>query len=139
MIIIDTNVISEPSRQKPDQRVIEWLDQQVRSTLFLTSVSVAELYRGIALLPEGRRKFNLKSETDQLLEPLFSTRVLPFDLAAAHIYAQVSSKAKRGGFDISLADGQIASVALTHGFAVATRDVAPFEAAGVKVINPWEG
>ena len=119
--------------------MIDWLDQQVRSTLFLTSVSVAELYRGIALLPEGRRKSDLKSETDKLLETLFSTRVLSFDLAAAHIYAQVSSRAKLGGFEISFADGQIASIALTHGFAVATRDVAPFQAAGVTVINPWEG
>ncbi len=136
-MIIDTNVISEPTRPNPDARVVAWLNRQNGAYCYLTTISVAEIYRGIELLPHGKRKTMLKDETDKSLELLFADRILPFDIAAAHAFASLSANAKKNGYNISMADAQIASIAAAHGFAVATRDVAPFEAAGVTAINPW--
>jgi toxin FitB len=138
LIIIDTNVISEPTRPNPDARVVAWLNRQNVGDCYLTTISIAEIYRGIELLPNGKRKSNLKSKTDESLELLFENRILPFDLAAAHAFASLAAKAKKGGNNISMADAQIASIATAHGFSVATRDVVPFVAAGCRVVNPWE-
>ena len=137
MIVLDTNVVSEPTKPHADPAVSVWLDRQPIETLYITTVSLAELLLGTALLPEGRRKRALAEAGQILREQLFGPRILPFDETAAMMYATVVSRAKASGQAISVADGQIAAIAKQHGFAVATRDTAPFAAAGVQVINPW--
>jgi toxin FitB len=137
MIIVDTNVLSEPLQPRPDEGVLKWLDNQGASTLFLTATVVAEAFYGIEKLPGGRRKNTLKADLQQLISTYFVDAVLPFDEAAAHLYASLAASAARQGKAIHVGDGQIAAVALTKRFSVATRDVAPFEAAGCHVINPW--
>jgi len=137
MIILDTNVISEPMKERADSLVIAWLDRQVAETLFLTATNLSELLVGIELLPEGRRKRGMAEAMQQLLGDLFGTRFLEFDREAAVAYAFVVSRSIAKGLSISVADGQIAAIAAVHGFAVATRDTASFLAAGVTVINPW--
>ena len=138
MIILDTNVVSEPMKPNGALRVQHWLDEQIVESLYLTSISLSELLLGLELLPEGKRKIGLVSALDELLSTLFATRILPFDQQAASLYASRVSKARAKGQAISMADGQIAAIAAAHGFTVATRDVAPFLAAGVPVVNPWE-
>jgi predicted nucleic acid-binding protein len=138
MIVVDTNVVSEVLKAKRDPSVVAWLDRQMAETMFLTSISLAELLLGIALLPDGRRKRGLGLAVADLTNRLFSTRILHFDEAAARSYAALVSRARAAGRVIAVVDGQIAAIAVVHGFAVATRDFAPFVAAGVKVINPWE-
>lgn len=137
MIIVDTNVVSEPFKPRPSDAVGAWLNRQVTADLFLTTISLAELYRGIAILADGKRKQALKEDTDRFRVEYFGGRVLDFDMAAAFAFADLSAKTRSLGISISLADAQIAAIALTRGYTVATRDVAPFEAAGLKVINPW--
>jgi hypothetical protein len=137
MIILDTNVVSEPSKLIPDERALAWFSRQAASSLFLTAVSVAELKAGVALVPEGKRKEKLGHILDGLLMS-FATPVLPFDREAAVAYADVVVHAKARRYTLPVADAQIAAIAKVHGFAVATRDVAPFRAAGAAVINPWE-
>ena len=136
MILLDTNVISEAMRPAPDAAVAAWLNRQTAETLWLSSVTLAELLFGIASLSESRRKKALAHTLDGLLE-LFGTRVLPFDTKSAQAYAHLAVAARAAGKGFPLADGYIAAIATANGFAVATRDVGPFEAAGVKVINPW--
>jgi len=138
MIILDTNVVSEPMKPAGSDLVLNWLDQQVAETLFLTSTGLAELLVGIEILPDGKRKNGLDAALTQLVSRLFGSRILPFDRAAAEIYAPLVSRARSAGNSIAVADGQIAAIAAVHGFAVATRDTAPFMAAGVATINPWE-
>jgi toxin FitB len=138
VIILDTNVVSEPMKPRREERVLEWLDGQAAETLYLTSVSFAELLAGVAFLPDGNRKAGLHSALAALIERLFGPRILPFDRIAAEHYAQIVARARKAGFGISVADCQIASIAQAHGFLVATRDVEPFRAAGLRVINPWE-
>ena len=137
MIIVDTNVISEPLRAAGNPAVTAWLDAQAVETLFLTSVNLAELLSGTSIMPEGKRKDSIATGLIELLDGVFGARILPFDAEAAKAYAELNAKAQSQGRAISFADGQIAAIAKVHGFIVATRDTTPFEAAGVKVINPW--
>jgi hypothetical protein len=137
LILLDTNVVSETMRRIPDPRVVEWLDAQAAETLYLSTVSLGEALFGIASLPDGRRKSELGLAFDARLAVLFADRLLPFDVAAARSYAAIMSRARASGRLLAVADGQIAAIAMVHGFAVASRDIAPFQAAGVAVIDPW--
>ena len=137
MILLDTNVVSEPLRQAPEGRVIEWVDAQAMETLFLSAITVAELRAGVAMLPAGKRRAGLQDALETRVLPLFAGRVLSFDLACTQAYATLIAKARAAGMAVAAADGYIAAIAATHGLAVATRDAGPFEAAGVAVINPW--
>ena len=137
MILLDTNVVSEPLRAVPDARVIAWIDAQPLETLFLSAITVAELRAGGALLPAGKRRTGLQQSLEKQVLPLFAGRVLPFDTACTQAYATLLSKARAEGLAIATADGYIAAIAATHSLAVASRDVGPFKAAGVAVIDPW--
>jgi predicted nucleic acid-binding protein len=137
MILLDTNVISEPLRARPESRVVEWLDAQPLETVFVAVITVAELRYGVALLPNGRRRNHLRERLETQVLPAFAGRMLAFDLPATQAYADLMARAQAGGFSIGMADGLIAAIAITNGMTVATRDTAPFTAAGVKVINPW--
>lgn len=138
MIILDTNVISEPTKPSGSARVLAWLDRQEIESLFVTAINLAELMAGIATLPEGNRKQALRNALDRFLVQRVVTPVLPFDREAAVAFAAVVVHAKAKRYTLPVADAQIAAIAKVHGFAVATRDVAPFRAAGVAVVNPWE-
>lgn len=136
MIILDTNVISEAMKPEPHQAVLEWLNNQAAETLFLSSVTLAELLFGIAALPAGKRKDTLSAVLDGLLE-LFHGRILPFDVDAARHYANLAMEARTLGKGFPTPDGYIAAIAAARGFIVASRDTAPFQAAKVRVIDPW--
>ena len=137
MIVLDTNVVSEAMRPEPHPDVRAWLNDQAAETLYLSSVTLAELLFGIASLPAGKRKDMLAQTLDGLMG-LFRDRVLPFDTDAARRYAELAVAAKTGGRGFPTPDGYIAAIAASRGFIVASRDMAPYEAAGVSVINPWE-
>jgi predicted nucleic acid-binding protein len=139
MILLDTNVVSEPLRPEPNVRVINWLDAQPMETLYLSAMTVAELRAGVALMPAGQRRDKLNDYLEKSVLPPFAGRVLAFDLACTNAYAQVLATARRAGSGIGTADALIAAVAAANGLIVATRDTSPFEAAGLIVINPWEG
>lgn len=138
MIILDTNVISEPLRPKPSADVVAWLDAQAVDTLYLTTISLAEVRYGIACLPEGGRRQKLHDRFEGEFLPLFHGRTLAFDEPATTAYAALRAQARTQGRAIGDFDALIASIASATGFAVATRDTAPFEAAGVAVVNPFD-
>jgi len=137
MIVLDTNVISEAMKPEPHPAVRAWLNDQAAPTLYLSSVTLAELLFGIRALPAGKRKEMLTQTLDGLMG-LFRDRVLPFDTDAARCYADLAVTAKSSGRGFPTPDGYIAAIATSRGFSVASRDTAPFEAARVPVINPWE-
>lgn len=138
MIILDTNVVSEPMKVQGNSRVRDWLDRQLADTLYVTTISLSELLVGIEILPPGKRKEGLDTRLKALIETLFGSRILSFDQPAAFAYVSLVSRARAKGVTLSVADAQIAAIATVHGFPVATRDTEPFVAAGVPVINPWE-
>ena len=138
MILLDTNVVSELMKPAPDARVVAWLDRHPADTLYISAISMAELLRGLAILPDGRKKSLLVTNLRRLGAILFAGRILSFDMAAAESYASLLANARASGQAIALADGLIAAIAASQSLAVATRDVSPFQAAGLNVINPWQ-
>lgn len=138
MILLDTNVVSEPLRGTPEPRVIDWFDAQALETLYLSAITVAELRAGVARLPDGKRRSRLHDSLESQVLPLFAGRMRPFDHNCTSTYAELMARARSSGLAITAADGYIAAIAISNGFTVATRDVSPFVAAGAKVINPWE-
>jgi predicted nucleic acid-binding protein len=138
MIVLDTNVVSEAMKPEPHPAVRAWLNGQATETLYLSTVTVAELMFGIGALPVGKRKDLLAQTLDGLMR-LFRDRVLPFDKDAARCYAELAVAAKTAGRGFPTPDGYIAAIASSRGFMVASRDTGPFEAANIRVINPWIG
>lgn len=137
MIILDTNVVSEPLRPNGEGAVLKWLDQQDIETLYLTAITVAELRFGIAALPAGKRKRSLNDDFEDRILALFVGRILPFDEGTTTAYARIRSTARSTGKAIGVTDAFIAAIAAHHGFTIATRDISPFKAASIPVINPW--
>jgi predicted nucleic acid-binding protein len=138
VIVLDTNVVSEPLRAQPSLQVLAWLDRQAPETLYLTTISVAELWSGVELLPTGKRRTQLQNLISTEILPLFGSRVLSFDGQAAVAFARVAAKARVAGNRIDFADCAIAGIALTQRFAIATRNTKDFKGSGVEVINPWD-
>lgn len=136
MIILDTNVVSEAMKPEPHPAVRAWLNDQVAATLYLSSITLAELLFGIRSLPTSKRKDMLAQTLDGLMD-MFRDRVLPFDIDAARHYAELAVTAKVAGRGFPTPDGYIAAIAASRGFIVASRDTAPYKAASVTVINPW--
>jgi predicted nucleic acid-binding protein len=137
MIILDTNVVSEPSQPRPSAAVLRWLAAQDQSQLFTTAPTEAELHYGVALLPKGKRRDELEAALRQFLEVQLKDRVLPFDRAAAREFGAITAARRSAGRAIKVFDSQIAAIARVHGAAVATRDVSDFEHSGIRIIDPW--
>lgn len=138
MILLDTNVLSEPLKPKGDATVLAWMDEQTIETLFVSAISLAELRFGIATLHAGKRRDDLHANFERRVLPLFVGRILAFDTAASEAYATLRAGARAEGKAIAPADGYLAATAIVHGLIVATRDTSPFLAARLTVINPWE-
>ena len=136
MIVLDTNIISEMMKPKPDPLVQAWLNEQLIDTLFISTVTQAELLYGIAALTDGRKKLALTHLLHDILQ-LFQGRILSFDHQAAEHYAVLAVKARQAGKGFPTPDGYIAAIAVSQNFIVATRDESPFAAAELTVINPF--
>jgi predicted nucleic acid-binding protein len=136
MILLDTNVVAEAIKPEPAPAVRTWLDAQAAETLYLSSVTIAELMFGIGGLPKGRRRDKLAAALDGVVE-LFADRILPFDTKAARRYAALAVSARAAAKGFPTPDGYIAAIAAAHDFAVASQDTTAFTAAGLTVIDPW--
>ena len=137
MILLDTNVISEPMKPRPDAAVMAWLDAQPVEDVYISTVTVAELEYGIRLLPEGRRRDSLQAALSDLLEIEFANRIWSFDLPASRNYGEIPASRRAAGLPISTQDCQIAAVARSRGAVVATRNVDDFKGCNVQIVNPW--
>ena len=138
MFVLDTNVVSELMRARPNSEVLGWMDNQLTDGLFVTSVTEAEIRTGIAILPEGERQRGLAAAAERLFGVFFADRILPFDSDAAQAYAMLAAERRAAGRPISQSDCQIAAIGHSRGAPVVTRDVDDFKGCGVDVINPWE-
>jgi hypothetical protein len=137
VIILDTNVVSELMKPAPQTNVVKWLEEQPVLSLFTTFITEAEIFYGLALLPEGARKNALHQAIAGMFEEDFAGRVLPFDGPCAQVYARIAAGRRQLGRPISQFDALIAAIAQSRGAAVATRNSNDFEDCGIQVINPW--
>ncbi|WP_448058541.1 PIN domain-containing protein [Cellulomonas hominis] len=136
MIVLDTNVLSEPLRPHPDPAVLAWLAAVAEPTA-VTSVSVGELLTGVRRLPDGRRRDDLHGAIEAVLDE-YGTRVLPYDARAVPRYAVMQQRRREAGRPLSTEDGMIAAICAAHDAVLATRNTADFELLGIAVTNPWE-
>jgi toxin FitB len=138
VILLDTNVLSELMRPAPEPAVVGWVATQPFVSLFICSVSEAELRFGLALLRESKRRDRLAEAIEGMLTQDFVGRILAFDSPAASAYARIAADRRAAGRPISQFDAQIASIARSRNAVLATRNVDDFEGCGVQVANPWQ-
>lgn len=138
MIVLDTNVLSEIMLASPNPAVYLWASQQPNDQLYTTAISMAEIFRGIELLPIGKRRTQLLTTAESVFSSLLLGRVLAFDENSARTFALIAVDRRMRGKPISLFDAQIAAIAKVREATVATRNVRDFENCGVRLINPWE-
>lgn len=137
MIILDTNVLSALMRQSPDLNVMAWLDQQPRTSIWTTSVTVLEIEYVLHIMPSGKRRSLLIKAFDSLLDAI-GHRVANFDLAAAQQAAGLMAARQKKGRTVELRDTMIAGIALAHRASLATRNMAHFQDLAVPLVDPWE-
>jgi predicted nucleic acid-binding protein len=135
VIILDTNVLSEPTRPAPSLAVRQWLFGQDSAELYTTAISEAEMIGGVAILPAGKRREDLALRIGQIFTEDFAGRILPFDGEAAREFPLVARRV-RGKYVIE-PDSMIAAIALAHGATLATRNTKHFAGRGLALINPW--
>lgn len=136
--LLDTNILSELMRPRPDGNVLAWFERQANGIFATSSITRAEILLGIALLPTGRRRDDLANAATRMFQEDFSGLCLPFDERSANEYAILVAARTRSGQAISTEDGQIAAIALAHDFPLVTRNCKDFtDIAGLNIINPW--
>lgn len=138
MIILDTNVLSELMRPAPHPTVLAWIAAQSRSLLRTTTVSKAEIFYGVAMLPKGRRRSAIAVAAKAIFDEDFAGRVLLFDEHAAALYGDIAADRRRAGRPMGILDAQIAAITLAVGADLATRNIEDFAGCGLVLINPWE-
>lgn len=139
MIILDTNVISELMREKPDYSVARWIQRFEVRDLALTAITIAEILRGIERLPKGKRRQTLQHNFKEFIRVGFNGRIFPFDEAAASLYGGLAAGREKVGLAVDPVDLMIASIAKHHHASLATRNIQDFEGCGLTLMNPWQG
>jgi len=137
MIVLDTNVISEFLRERPDRNVVRWLDMQPRSSVWTTTVTVFELRSGLLSMPAGKRRTGLMAALEFVLNEKIQGRIAVFDVAAAERAAELEAAGKAKGRPVEARDTMIAGIVLANHATLATRNVRDFEGIGAAVVNPW--
>lgn len=138
MILLDSNVISEFMVRSPDERVVTWLDNQARSSVWTTSINVYEIRSGLLAMPAGKRRSTLETAFEQLLRALLQGRIVPFDKTSAEMAAELSADRRRRGRPADQRDTMIAGIVLASHATLATRNTRHFDDIAKSVINPWE-
>ncbi len=137
MIILDTNVLSALMRRIPDERVIDWLDQQPRMSVWTTSVTILEVRFGLQTMPVGKRRARLMEAFETVLADKIGRRIAPFDTAAAEQASDLMAVRYKKGRPGELRDTMIAGIVLACHATLATRNTAHFGDLSVPVIDPW--
>jgi predicted nucleic acid-binding protein len=137
VIVLDTNVVSEVMKASPEPRVTKWLASQAHARIFTTSVTQAEIFFGLEIMTQGRKRDALYNAATAMFKDQFADRVLPFDGDASQIFATIAAARRRAGQPIGQFDCQIAAIARSRGAAIATRDLHDFVNCGVELIDPW--
>ena len=137
MMLVDTHVISEIMKVQPSAGVVDWLNNQKPSSLYISTITIGEIEYGLRILPVGKRHLQLKDRFERFLSLAFAQRVLAFDEPAARSYGEVMGLRKEMGRPMNIPDGQIAAIAKANRLKVATRNISDFENCGIELINPF--
>ena len=138
MFVLDTNVLSEALKPVPSDTVLAWMAAEIPSSVFTTTITLAEVLYGVEALPPGKRRTRLLLAIEKMFAEEFAGRILPFDEDAARMFAGIVASREAAGRPISQFDAMIAAIARSHRAAVATRNTADFERCGIPVVDPWK-
>ena len=136
--LLDTNVISETVRPKPEPRILDWLEHQSPEELYLSAMTISELMRGAYKVKEKARRDRLTTWIEEDLRRQFETRLLPFNDSSARIWGELMGNGDRTGKTPSAFDAQIAAIAINRGLVLVTRNVKNFERFDLEILNPWD-
>jgi toxin FitB len=136
--LVDTNCISEAVRVKPEPRVLAWIEATDESLLYLSILTLGEIRKGLAALPQSRRRSHIETWLEVELQARFAGRILPIDVAVADRWGLLAANAKAHGKPLSTIDGLLAATAIHHNLTVVSRNVSDFTHVAVQVLNPWE-
>jgi len=136
--LLDTNCISEVVRLTPDPRVTAWIEAVEESLLYLSVLTMGEIRKGLAALPQGKRRSRLETWLEVELQARFSGRILSIDAAVADRWGLLAASAKTKGNPLSTIDGLLAATAIHHNLTIVSRNVGDFRNTQVPVVNPWE-
>ena len=136
--LLDTNIISELVKPKPEANVTEWVENTDESLLYLSVLTLGEIRRGIAALPQSRRRATLEAWLDKNLRARFEGRILVIDQEVADRWGLLTAAARNSGIVLPVIDGLLAATALEHNLTLVTRDTGQIPSMGVAVFNPWK-
>jgi toxin FitB len=137
VLILDTQILSEVIKPRPDPKIGGWLGAQPRDNLYTTSLAQADILYGVEQLPPGKRRSDLLAAVVEIFA-FFEKRVLAFDPDAARVYPQILLNRKMMGQPIEPANAMLAAITRSRGATLATRNTAQFSGCGIRVVNPWE-
>jgi len=138
MFLLDTNIVSAVMAPSPPETVLDWLNQRQTSHLYLSTITMAEIGYGLAVLPDGKRRRHLQDRFERFVAQGFAQRILSFDSPAARLYSEVMGHRQQIGRPMSVLDGQIVSITRTHRMTLATRNTRDFDECGVDLVNPFD-
>jgi toxin FitB len=136
--LLDTNIISELRNKNPEPRVLEWMEAADEGLLHLSVLTLGEIRKGAALLPQDKRRTQLETWLEVDLQARFAGRILPIDAEIADRWGLIVAGAKLKGMTLSVIDGLLAATALHHNLTIVSRNVKDFAHTQVPVLNPWE-
>lgn len=134
--LVDTNVLSELAKAKPDAKVVAWLRDN-EPKLYVSSISIGELRKGVESLPTGKRKAALQTWLNGICQRM-EGRILSFNTSTAHVWGQLVARWEKFGHTVPALDSQLAATASRHGLTMVTRNVDDFKCTGLKVLNPFQ-
>jgi predicted nucleic acid-binding protein len=136
--LLDTNIPSEMTRPYPEQSVIRWLEDANDDLLYISVITLGEVLKGIAALPESRHRRKLQKWLNGTLRPWFQGRILPVNEPIAERWGSMAGNRKLQGMPLKVEDGLIAATALEHGLTVVTRNVKDFKGLNIPIFSPWD-
>lgn len=136
--LVDTNIPSELTRERPDAQVEAFLRRTDQRSMFLSVMTIGEICKGIAVLPDSRKRTSLQAWLDSDVRSWFSGRILPVSEEIAELWGKLAASAKQRGTPLAVVDGVIAATALHHQLTLVTRNLKDFARLGIDLLNPWE-
>ena len=137
--LLDTMVVSEPARPRPEPRVVQWLEVQPVGDLAISTITIGEIRKGVDLMPDGPRRMELTQWMSNSLPALFRDRVIGVDIAVATEWGRLAARCQKIGRPVQVIDGLLVASALVHGMTLVTRNTGHCAGLGAPVLNPWTG
>lgn len=135
--LLDTCLISELAKSKPDEKVVDWVLSENETGFYISVLTFGELHKGIEKLPESKKKEELRSWIEDELKNRFQNRIIGIDMRVSILWGKIQCIAEKKGKPMPAIDFLIAATALAHDLTVVTRNVSDMEQSGVRLLNPW--